>query len=421
MKLHALSERLASLTGEYHSLATTAEAWTRHLASSCSSVRLDRDQWLMVACMGCIGVLLLFVFVSMVEVMKARLDSVEREIHKLGPDQADSLLQSSVRSPSSARPYRSLPGHLQPHHESLSRQESSETQSSDLSSRPAETEPLRRGGSGAELRTQLSSRTPGPDLARTQSHLGHGAGMAWGLRHSAYHLTHFEEHDGGEDEHLVDCQVGGEDMVSDMGISGLCLVTCEDNLSTVMCIACQAFFLQFIILFYIGASLEPHPNFNKQKNLPDAIIVAAIYVHFLNCVRDIPRSMFATRSFRHNFKNDTFMHTWTFGLVFAIDAFITPLAQLFIGALFLCTSATVAEVIMNACAVAYISEIDNMILEVRKQMEALVGRDEEYDEVTIPVDKRVIGIINACFVTVPLIPLAFSVCMGYVGLHVFRL
>jgi len=230
-----------------------------------------------------------------------------------------------------------------------------------------------------------------------------------------------EDSDVDNDGYQINCKVEGGDMVSDMGISGLCLVTSQDNLYRVMCIACQAFFLQFVILFYIGAALEPHPNFNKQKNIPDVIIVAAIYVHFLNCVRDIPRSMFTVRAFRKSFPDDNFHHTLTFGLIFTVDAFVTPLAQLFIGALFLCTSATVAEVIMNACAVAYISEIDNMILEVQNQMENLVNHDEEYPDVTIPVDTRVIRIVKWILVVVPVFPISFSMTMGYVGLHVFRL
>jgi len=216
-------------------------------------------------------------------------------------------------------------------------------------------------------------------------------------------------------------EIPGEQLVDDFGISGLCLVTKTKDIYTVMLIAGQAFFLQFIILLYIAQQLEPHPNLNKERKIPVVIVDAAIYLHFLNCVQDIPSAIFAMRTFRSAFEDDESWHTLIFGIIYTIDALVTPMAQLIIGALFLCTSATVGDVIMNSCAVAYISGIDNMILAVKKQMDELADRSEEYPAVEFPVNKDVIDVVQMTFVIVPVYPMAFSCCMAYLGLRVFHL
>lgn len=237
-----------------------------------------------------------------------------------------------------------------------------------------------------------------------------------------------------------DCyKVDGDDLVEDMGISGLCLVSPANDLSVVILIALQSFFLQGVILYYIAAQLEPHPKYNHDKGLPSIIVNSAIYVHFINCVRDMPRSIFALRCFRspesHDveteeekgeiidnvFEDDQPTETFAFLIIFIVDAFVTPLAQLFIGALFLCTSATVADVIMNSCAIAYISQIDNMILQVRGALNELALKTADYPSLAIPVNKSVLKVLNLTFVVLPIYPFAFSCLMGYLGLRVFRL
>jgi len=127
------------------------------------------------------------------------------------------------------------------------------------------------------------------------------------------------------------------------------------------------------------------------------------------------------RAFRSTVPGDQPWHTLTFGIIYCVDAFVTPMAQLIIGALFLCTSASVGDVIMNSCAIAYISSIDNMILEVKKQMDELADRCEDYAVVQFPVNKDIIDVVQMTFVVVPVYPMAFSCCMAYLGLRVFHL
>jgi len=212
--------------------------------------------------------------------------------------------------------------------------------------------------------------------------------------------------------------VNGEAIVSDFGISGLCLVSKREDITTVILISAQSFFLQAMILFYITHLLKPHAKVGA-NSLPTVLVDAAIYLHFISCVGYLPRSIFVLKHFRE-------VHTETLefvviGFVFIVDAFVTPLFQLFIGALFLCTSVTVADVIMNACAVAYVAKIDNLILEVRKAMNELGLQPEAYDDIHIPVNVNLIRKLNTVLCVVPLLPFTFSCIMGYLGLRVLEL
>jgi len=219
--------------------------------------------------------------------------------------------------------------------------------------------------------------------------------------------------DGGDDDYTVN----GGDIVDDMGISGMCLVCTRKQMRTVVLIAGQAFFLQALVLHHLAKSLQSQPF--SQKSLPTIIVDAAIYLHFIVCVTDLPRSLFVARWFHQ--VHETWTETIVFGFIFIVDAFITPMAQLFIGALFLCTSVTVVDVIMNSCAVSYISTIDNMILTLRKSMNDLALDPDEFDDITFPVDPAIIKALNKALVVVPVLPVSFSLAMGFLGLKVFML
>jgi len=204
-----------------------------------------------------------------------------------------------------------------------------------------------------------------------------------------------------------------------MGISGMCLVCNETQMRTVVLVAGQAFVLQALILFYIAAALKSKPNFSAEKALPVSIVYAAIYLQFIVVVKDLPRSMFVARWFHE--LHDTWMETNVFGFIFVVDAFVIPMAQLFIGALFLCTSVTIVDVLMNSFALSYISSIDNMILEMRKTLTDLSSDSDEYDDVKFPVNRGMIRALTTAIVIVPVIPVTFSFTMAYLGLKVFML
>lgn len=214
-------------------------------------------------------------------------------------------------------------------------------------------------------------------------------------------------------------KVEGDSIVDDMGISGMCLVCNEDKMRTVIVVAGQAFVLQALILYYIATALQSHPRLNREKGVPVSVVYAAIYIQFICVVNDLPRSIFVARWFHQ--LHDKWKETIVFGFIFTVDAFVIPLAQLFIGALFLCTSVTVVDVLMNSFALSYISEIDNMILTMRKTLNELSSDDEEFDNVEFPVNQGIIRALTTAIVIVPVIPMTFSFTMAYLGLKVFML
>merc|ERR1711937_933269 len=68
-------------------------------------------------------------------------------------------------------------------------------------------------------------------------------------------------------------------------------------------------------------------------------------------------------------------------LFFSMDAFVIPLTTLVLGALYLCTSQTPIDVILNSCAVAFVTSIDNYMLgmyyrQFRMQGRQLTGKIE---------------------------------------------
>merc|ERR1719436_1190120 len=65
---------------------------------------------------------------------------------------------------------------------------------------------------------------------------------------------------------------------------------------------------------------------------------------------------------------------------FMLDGLIIPFTSLFIGAFYLCTSLTVSDVILNSCAVAFISNIDNWILALGEKLNTAAPPADETDE-----------------------------------------
>merc|ERR1712232_87748 len=99
------------------------------------------------------------------------------------------------------------------------------------------------------------------------------------------------------------------------------------------------------------------------------ILFAAVHLHFLSCFGDIPFSLNILLRIRDI--HDTPKELLIAAPIFFIDALVTPILQLFVGALFVCTSATAIDVLLNCCAVAFISNIDNWILGLLKNMKLL--------------------------------------------------
>lgn len=208
----------------------------------------------------------------------------------------------------------------------------------------------------------------------------------------------------------------------DMGVSGMALASdSASDVRPVLLIASQAFCLQAMILWYIWATLLPRPHPEVPKDVPLPLMVAAIYLHFVMCVRDLPQSMLLLRQFMKGWSKETVV----FGTIFVVDALVVPLVQLFVGALFLCTSMTVADVILNACAVNFISTIDNTILEVYRALDELIEDEDDSDgdgkQIELHVPTKLLRVINWTGCIIPVVPGIFSCVMAHIGLDIWKL
>merc|ERR1719356_759373 len=83
------------------------------------------------------------------------------------------------------------------------------------------------------------------------------------------------------------------------------------------------------------------------------LLFAAVHLHFISCLGDLPFSLNILMRIRDI--HDTPKELIISLPIFIVDALITPISQLVIGALFICTSPTALDVLLNSCAVAFIS------------------------------------------------------------------
>jgi hypothetical protein len=229
-------------------------------------------------------------------------------------------------------------------------------------------------------------------------------------------------------------EMDSSEVVDNFGLSGYAMCDLEASsgvnklpLKIVLPVtALQAWMLQFCILFYMGKRVvriasEP-PG---AKDVPFTIIFAAIYLHFMNCINDLPFSIPIAKHLRD--LHTKRMHFLIAMPTFMLDGLLIPATSLIIGALYLCTSATVSDVILNSCAVAFVGDIDNWILQLNiKVNKANGGLDESNKKcdnckVYIPVSEQVVKLMAWWLCTIPVVPWAFSTGMAYAGLYVLHL
>jgi hypothetical protein len=250
----------------------------------------------------------------------------------------------------------------------------------------------------------------------------------WG---SAFHLPRAMRRecneDGGEEQNSDLFAIESGQLVEEMGLSGMCVLSPKvmSGISglplsvTLPALSLQAWLLQGIILYYMTTVLTPREDADVKKTLPTLIIFAAVYLHFLQCVRNFPYSISVLG---YLFQFHETLHDRVVAVpIFLVDAIFIPIGSLIIGALYLCTSRTVADVILNSCAVAFTGEIDDWILTLNARLNAL-GR-KEHGSVTIymPIPKSNVMMTQWLLSMVPVVPSIFALSALYVGIDVMKL
>lgn len=217
---------------------------------------------------------------------------------------------------------------------------------------------------------------------------------------------------------------GGE-LLDTMGLSGMSIMCSNDkDFRQLVCIALQSFTLQYTMLYATFNVIRRQIAANKEKELliddndfeeplPMTwmlyfLMFAAIHVHFLNCMGDVPFSLNILLRIRDI--HDTPKELIIAAPIFFIDALVTPTLQLVIGAVFLCSSASAIDVLLNSCAVCFFSTIDNMILTLLRHMKILSGEREEIT-VHLPFNKGFSKFMEATVCVFPIIPIIFTSLM----------
>jgi hypothetical protein len=269
-----------------------------------------------------------------------------------------------------------------------------------------------------------------------------------------------------EREPLIDAdeffEMSIDDMMDTLGVSGkiICSLPNEEIWETVW-LATQAFIFQYVILAYIYRSLVPLPE-GTSKDLPLPILFGAIYLHITSCIMDFPLCALVLMHF-NELKNRYFLYEMmpedreeseykgleeveaymeenngklpenvgkfmypngkimvTSYVYFLMDAFITPTFTTILGGLYLCTSQTSDDVILNSCAVCFVTSIDNYILGLFGKLSDMSGAVTD-GTVKIPYHKGCTRAFQWVLLDLPVVPLGLTVGIMWYGLTVMRL
>merc|ERR1719284_782181 len=126
-----------------------------------------------------------------------------------------------------------------------------------------------------------------------------GWGSAFHSAPRAMRRESSQNDEGGEEPESDLFAIDSGALVEEMGLSGMCVLSPKvmSGISglplsvTLPALALQAWLLQGIILYYMTTVLRPREDADVKKTLPTLIIFSAVYLHFLQCVRNFPYSI----------------------------------------------------------------------------------------------------------------------------------
>lgn len=215
-----------------------------------------------------------------------------------------------------------------------------------------------------------------------------------------------------------------EELVEHLGASGLAVFdpNAKSDLSglsmkwSLVLIALQSLCLQLGIMYFLSTRLLPHGE--QPKHLPYPITFIAVYLHFIQCAGELPLSVCLLRHL-HELHKD-WRDLLVMLSVLVTDSFFVPFVSFFVGSLYLCTSRTIGEVILNACAVSFVNSIDNWILTMHTRSNLMSGRMVS-KTIHIPINTNIMRSFSWWVCVCPLVPVLICSSMVYLGLFVLNL
>lgn len=218
-----------------------------------------------------------------------------------------------------------------------------------------------------------------------------------------------------------------DDIISTVGVSGMTVIPPDTSSGVtkmrhriaVPLISLQSVLLQGGMLVFLALQLIPRKEAHSDfEELPISLVFLAIYLHFLNCTQDFPYSWQLVHHI-HDFHKD-FGDLFLMGGILILDAIVVPLLSLILGALYLCSSHTVGDVILNSCAVAFINQIDVWIVGFNFRTNLLAGR-VSCPMLHLPINRSTMRTFAWSVVFVPVVPIVFTAMMCWLGMKVLML
>lgn len=210
-------------------------------------------------------------------------------------------------------------------------------------------------------------------------------------------------------------EISSNDLIDSMGVSGLCVLDFSGTggltglpLSiTLPMIELQSFLLQGTILYYMANVVRDNMHDEDiVREVPQAVLFVAIYLHFLNCISNVPLAV-AVAGQMHVRHEGRVLFLIEAYLLWCLDAVVVPMLTLVIGALYLCTSTSVADVVLSACAVAFVGNVDNYILNMNAMLNKMAARKCEVI-IQLPCSTAWLKWADYLLIIVPVVPATFT-------------
>lgn len=232
----------------------------------------------------------------------------------------------------------------------------------------------------------------------------------------------FVEDDDEQPEELIKdfFRMESEQLIESLGLSGLSVLTKDKNgICELLLISGQAFTIQYSVLYAMWSWLLDYASQEQSKGanpntVPTILLLMNIYLHFLNVWGEIP---FAVSMLMHFHQvRPTLMAI----PIFILDGIVTPTLTLLIGSLFLCSSEGTLDLMLNSCAVAFISSIDNWILKLNGKMKRCSGWSAG-KSIYLPYNKALVWWLDHTVCIVPVVPLLWCMMAKWIATNSIRL
>lgn len=213
---------------------------------------------------------------------------------------------------------------------------------------------------------------------------------------------------------ILDCETA----IDWLGIGAFCLFHANwHHMVKLVLVSLQGFFIEYAILYYLVSIIVSDYGASAEEEKPPLLIYyIAVFLHIVNTIHSLPLALSISLHFVK------LKRSWTGlivqGTLFFVDSFITPSAVIVIGSLYLCTSQSIGDIILNSCAVAFIGTIDDYIIAMHHYTNKLGGIELEEEYVLyLPHARGLMSAVNWSLCILPIVPAALTYTLVTIGIE----